>query len=102
MWWLLWAGLAAVGLCGLHGLALWAEARGRVYYRTRRMPPGAVGLAMMEVASIIHPAVEHVVAECAPSRHRQSRTRAEKARRRRAIDPRLPRRLLPTQTPSPA
>jgi hypothetical protein len=63
MWWLLWVGLAALGLYSLHRLALWAEARGWIYYRTRRMPPGAAGLAMMEVTSIIHPAVEHVVEE---------------------------------------
>jgi hypothetical protein len=63
MWWLLWVGLAAVGLYGLHRLALWAEARGWIYYRTNRMPPGPAGLAMMEAASIVHPSVEHVVEE---------------------------------------
>ena len=63
MWWLLWVGLAAAALFGLHRLALWAEARGWIYYRTKRMPAGAAGLAMMEVTSIIHPQVEHVIEE---------------------------------------
>lgn len=48
---------------GLHRLALWAEGRGWIYYRTKRMPPGAGGMAMMQVAAIFEPAVEHVVEE---------------------------------------
>jgi hypothetical protein len=63
VWWLLWVGLAAIGLYGLHRLALWAEARGWIYYRTKHAPPGAAGLAMMEVTSILHPQVEHVIEE---------------------------------------
>ena len=58
------AGLGLVaGGYGLHRLALWAEARGWIYYRTRRRPPGAAGLAFMEVAAILQPHVEHVVEE---------------------------------------
>ena len=70
MWWLLWVGLAVAGVYGLHRLALWAESRGWIYYRAKRMPPGAAGLAMLEVTSIIDPAAEHIIEEL----------RAEKAR----------------------
>jgi hypothetical protein len=61
MWWLIWVGLAVLGLYGLHRLALWAESRGWIYYRTHRMPAGAASLAMMEVAAIVEPQTEHVV-----------------------------------------
>ena len=63
MWWLLWVGLALAGLYGWHRLALWAESRGWIYYRTNHAPPGAAGLAMMEVTSILQPQVEYVVEE---------------------------------------
>lgn len=72
MWWLLWLGLAAVGLYGLHLLALWAEARGWIYYRTKHMPAGAAALALLEVTSILDPQVTHVVEEM-----RAQQTRAE-------------------------
>jgi hypothetical protein len=72
VWWLLWLGLALLGLYGLHCLALWAESRGWIYYRTKRMPPGAAGLAMLEVTAILHPAVEHVV-----EAQREAQARAE-------------------------
>lgn len=61
MWWLVWIGLAVVGLCGLRRVALWAESRGWIYYRTHRMPAGAAGLAMMEIAAIVEPQTVHVV-----------------------------------------
>jgi hypothetical protein len=51
------------GLYGLHRLALWAESKGWIYYRTKRMPPGAAGMAMMEVAQVFEPGIEHVVEE---------------------------------------
>lgn len=63
MWWLLGLGLAVAGLYGLHRLALWAESNGWIYYRTRHMPAGAAGLALLEVTSILQPQVEHVVEE---------------------------------------
>ena len=50
-------------LYGLHRLALWAESKGWIYYRTKRMPPGAAGMAMMEVNQIFEPKVEHVLEE---------------------------------------
>jgi len=61
MWWLLWTGVALAGLYGLHRLALWAESRGWIYYRTRHMPAGAGGLALLEVTSVLDPQVTHVI-----------------------------------------
>jgi len=72
MWWLLWVSLAAAALYGLHRLALWAEGRGWVYYRTHRAPVGSAGMAMLEVTSILDPAAEYVIEET-----RDSRARAE-------------------------
>lgn len=70
MWWLLWVALAATGLYALHRLALWAESRGWVYYRQERMPPGATGMALLEVTSLLNRAAGHVIEE----------TRGEQAR----------------------
>ncbi|MFH1329520.1 MAG: hypothetical protein ABIJ48_02505 [Actinomycetota bacterium] len=61
MWWLLVIPGVALGGLGLHRLALWAESRGWIYYGTHRMPSGAAGLAMMEVAAIVEPQTEHVI-----------------------------------------
>jgi hypothetical protein len=73
MWWMAAAGLGLVaGGYGLHRLALWAEGRGWIYYRTRRMPPGASGMAFMGVASILEPSLEHVIEE-----HRSQKVAAE-------------------------
>ena len=72
MWCLLWVTLAAAALYGLHRLARWAEGRGWIYYREHRAPPGAPGLALLEVASLLDPAVEHVIEEA-----REERARAE-------------------------
>jgi len=61
MWWLLWVGFALAGIYGLHHLALWAESRGWIYYRTKHMPPGAAGMAFLEATSILDPQVTHVI-----------------------------------------
>ena len=61
MWWLLWVALGVAAFYGLHRLALWAEGRGWIYYRRRRMPPGSAGMVFLEVASILDPGVEHVI-----------------------------------------
>ncbi|HSM01189.1 MAG TPA: hypothetical protein VK960_01945 [Acidimicrobiia bacterium] len=58
-----WAVIAVVGLYGLHRLALWAESRGWIYYRTKRMPSGAAGRAFMELSAIVEPEIEHVIEE---------------------------------------
>lgn len=49
------------GLVPLHRLALWAESRGWICYRTRHMPAGAAGPALLEVTSIVDPQVTHVI-----------------------------------------
>ena len=76
MWWLLWVGPALVGLYGLHRLALWAESRGWIYYRTKHMPPGAAGMAMLEVTSILDPQVTHIIEE---TRGQQARAEQHEA-----------------------
>jgi len=53
----------ALGLYCLHRLALWAESRGWIYYRTKRMPPGAAGMAMMHISEVFEPEFEHVLDE---------------------------------------
>jgi hypothetical protein len=52
-----------VALWGAHCLALGAESRGWIYYRTHRMPVGSAGMAMLEVTSLLDPAAEHVIEE---------------------------------------
>jgi hypothetical protein len=44
----------------LHRTALWAEARGWIYYKTKRRPGGA-GLSL--IGQIYQPSIEHVVEE---------------------------------------
>jgi len=54
--------LVAVGvLYCVHRLAVWAEERGWIYYRTKRMPAGAAGRALMELSAIVEPEIEHVI-----------------------------------------
>jgi hypothetical protein len=53
-------GLAALG--ALHRAALWAEARGLIYYR-RRGTSGALGNALLEVQAILEPSKRHVIEE---------------------------------------
>ena len=59
------AALAAAVLLlayGLHRLALWAEARGYIYYRSRH---GSAGLprAVLEVQALFEPQQRHVLEE---------------------------------------
>ncbi len=54
--------LAAAGLYALHRLALWAEARGWIYY-TRRGSSGALGNAFLEVQALFEPTRRHVLEE---------------------------------------
>ena len=56
-----WALVAAVAFYAVHRLALWAESRGWIYYRTKKMPSGAAGRAMLELSAIVEPEVEHVI-----------------------------------------
>lgn len=52
-------GVAAV-LYLLHRVALYAERRGWIYYRSKP-PRGAGSLAAMEVMKILDPTIEHVI-----------------------------------------
>ncbi len=45
---------------GSHRLALWAEARGWIYYKNKRRPAG-VGLSL--IGQIYQPSIEHAVEE---------------------------------------
>jgi len=57
-------GLALLGaLYGLHRMALWAERRGWVYYRTKQGSSGALGNAFLEVQSLLDPSAKHVLEE---------------------------------------
>lgn len=53
--------LIVAALYVLHLLAVWAESRGWIYYRTNRPPPGASARAANVVASFVQPETEHVV-----------------------------------------
>jgi hypothetical protein len=65
---------ALVAVYGLHRLALWAEARGFVYYRHRRGSSGALGSALLEVQAILEPARRHVVEERVKQRREGAET----------------------------
>lgn len=52
-------GLLVAGF-GLHRLLIWAEGRGWIFYRTKGKG-GAGSIAMLELAAIFEPEVEHVV-----------------------------------------
>lgn len=45
-------------IAGLHRLAIWAEARGWIYYKQKRRP-GGTGLSL--IGQIYQPSIEHVV-----------------------------------------
>jgi hypothetical protein len=45
----------AAGLFALHGVLLWAERRGWVYYRYRRPSRSALGNAFLEIQSLVEP-----------------------------------------------
>jgi len=51
--------ILAAALFGVHRLAIWAEARGWIYYRNR--PKGPVDLGLLAV--IYAPEIEHVIEE---------------------------------------
>jgi hypothetical protein len=71
LWWLLGAVvLAAV----LDRVALWAEARGWIYWRRRRASGGGAGAVLGEVLNLFQPTRQHVVEE----QERQRLTIAQK------------------------
>jgi hypothetical protein len=61
---LIWVGGIVVGAFLLHRLAVWAESRGWLYYRSSRgRGSAALSNAMSEFEAVINPAVEHQLEE---------------------------------------
>lgn len=58
---LAWIAAAAVFLFLLDRLALWAEARGWLYYRRRRPSSTSVGNAFLEVQSLLEPSKREIL-----------------------------------------
>jgi hypothetical protein len=58
-----WILAIAGALYGLHRIALWAEARGFIYYRKERGSSGTLGTAMLEIQSMLEPSKRHVIEE---------------------------------------
>lgn len=53
--------LIAVALYALHRVALWAEARGWIYYMKSRGHSTRAGSAMLEVQQLLEPSKKHVI-----------------------------------------
>src|SRR5690606_17624316 len=61
---LIWVGGIVVGAYLIHRLAVWAESRGWIYYRSSRgRGSAALSNAMSEFEAVINPAVEHHLEE---------------------------------------
>jgi hypothetical protein len=58
---LAWIAISALALFLLDRLALWAEARGWLYYRRRTPSSSSVGNAFLEVQSLLEPSKREVV-----------------------------------------
>lgn len=48
---------------GLHRIAMWAERRGWIYYRTKRGSSAALGNALLAAQAILEPSTKHVLEE---------------------------------------
>ena len=57
----LWIGGVVVTLFMIDRLALWAEARGWIYWRRKKAQTGALGSALMEMNVITNPSAQHVI-----------------------------------------
>lgn len=69
MAWLIWLAVALVALYLLHRLALVADRRGWIYYRTK---PRFRGSSLGLLESVYNPAMEHVIEERGGERARGS------------------------------
>lgn len=67
MRWVLFGLLVVVAGYGLHRVALAAERRGWIYYRTKP-PAGAGSLAAMRSMAVFDPTIEHVIEEVVSER----------------------------------
>ena len=63
IWLIVIAAVAAGLIYGLHRFALWAEARGWIYYKNGRAPLGRYGQALIDATSMFSPEIEHVIEE---------------------------------------
>lgn len=57
----LWIFGIGAALFAFDRLALWAEARGWIYWRRKKAQTGALGSALMEMNVFANPAAEHVI-----------------------------------------
>lgn len=67
MRWVLFGLLVVAAWYGLHRLALAADIRGWIYYRTKP-PPGAGSMAAMRATAVFDPTIVHVIEEVASDR----------------------------------
>jgi hypothetical protein len=57
----IWIVAIALGLFGLHRLALWMESRGWVYYMETRASGGALASAILELQQIAQPGTRYIL-----------------------------------------
>ena len=57
----LWIGGVVVTLFMIDRLALWAEARGWIYWRRKKAQTGAMSSMLMEMNVITNPSAQHVI-----------------------------------------
>lgn len=57
----LWIGGVVVTLLVIDRLALWAEARGWIYWRRKKAQTGAMSSMLMEMNVITNPSAQHVI-----------------------------------------
>jgi len=57
----LWIAAIALGLFGLHRLALWMESRGWIFYLKKRASGGALASAILQLQQFAEPGAEHIL-----------------------------------------
>jgi hypothetical protein len=79
MFWVLIAAAAVLAWYGLHRLAVWAEARGWIFYKNKRGPLGGFGMALIDATTPFAPEIEHSIEEQQSERMRADVTRSGSA-----------------------
>lgn len=74
MLWIFIGAAVLIAWYSLHRLAIWAEARGWIYYRNQRGPLGGYGMALIEATTPFAPEIEHTIAEQQSERVRADAT----------------------------
>lgn len=67
MWWVLIGLAVSAVLYGVHRLAIYADGKGWIYYRTKP-PAGAGSRAIMRASAVFDPTIEHVIEEVTSDR----------------------------------